>query len=134
MKAPLIVGGSDIPFGITVMAKDQATRDLAAKYMDFLLSDHVAAVWAENGSLPARALAHPDQLKISPLLGEALAMWKDANANNALGHYPDWATPTMLKTITENLQFLMADKQTPQEFVGKLDADYKAYVASQAKP
>jgi raffinose/stachyose/melibiose transport system substrate-binding protein len=134
VKAPLIVGGSDIPFGITAMAKDKATQDAAAKYMDFLLSDQVAAMWAENGSLPARALAHPDQLKISPLLKEALAMWKDANAKNALGHYPDWATPTMLKTLTENLQLLMADRQSPQEFIGKLDADYKAYVASQAKP
>lgn len=134
VKAPLIVGGSDIPFAITAMAKDKATQDLAAKYIDFLLSDRVAAMWAESGSLPARALAHPDQLKIAPLLTEALAVWKDANAKNALGHYPDWATPTMLKTITENLQLLMADKQTPQEFVGKLDADYKSYVASQAKP
>ncbi len=134
IASPLIVGGSDIPFGITAEVRDQATRDAAAKYLDFLLSDHVAAIWAESGSLPAKALDHPEQVKISPLLAEALGMWRDANARNALGHYPDWATPTMLKTITENLQFLMAGKQTPQQFVGKLEADDKAYLTAQAKP
>ncbi len=133
IAAPLIVGGTDIPFSISVMAKDQATKDAAAKYIDFLLSDRAAVIWAENGSLPARAIAHPEQVKISPLLAEALAMWKDANAQNALGHYPDWATPTMLKTITENLQVVMAGSETPQDFVGKLDADERAYLA-QAKP
>ena len=76
-------------------------------------------------ALPADA-----KVTLTPLLSEGIAMWKTINANDALGHYPDWASPTLLKTIDDNSPHLLAGDQTPEAFVDALDADYQAYLKS----
>ncbi len=69
-------------------------------------------------------------MKLSPLLGEGVAMWKNLNATNSIGHYPDWASPTLLKTIDDNTPLLLANQQTPEDFVGAMEKDYQGYLAS----
>ena len=69
-------------------------------------------------------------MKMSPMLSEGVAMWKTLNANNAIGHYPDWASPTLLKTIDDNTPLLLAKSQTPEEFVDAMEKDYQGYLAS----
>lgn len=133
VKAPLVVGGVDLAWGITATAKDDTTKDLAGEFLNFMVSDEAAAMWASAGFLPAVPLAHPEAIKMSPLLTEAINVWNTTNANNALGHYPDWASPTMLKTFDENIPVLLADGQTPEAFIAALDKDYAAYLASMKK-
>ena len=130
VKAPLSVGGVDLAWAITSVAKDQASQDLAAEYIDYMVSDEVAKKWANAGYLPAVTVPDGADVTMPPLLTEGVAMWKTLNANNALGHYPDWASPTMLNTFDENTPLLLANSETPEEFVDKLDADYQAYMAS----
>ena len=129
-KAALVIGGTDLAWAITSVAKDEATRDLAAEYIDFMTSDTAAAAWASHAFLPAKPLDHPDEVKVGPLLAEVIAVWQNTNANDALGHYPDWASPTMIKTMSEGLQILLANGETPEAFVDALDADYAAYMAT----
>ncbi|MEI8634256.1 hypothetical protein P4S72_23845 [Vibrio sp. PP-XX7] len=54
----------------------------------------------------------------------------EVNKNNALGHYVDWATPTMLTTLNQNVQLLMANKVTPAQLTENLDKDYQKYLAT----
>lgn len=125
----LVVGGVDLAWTITSNAKDKATQDLAGEYLNFMVSDEAAAAWATAGYLPAAALK-ADTVKVPALLGDALAVWNTANASNSLGHYPDWASPTMYKTMSDNLAILLAGGQTPEAFIAAVDQDYQAYMAA----
>jgi raffinose/stachyose/melibiose transport system substrate-binding protein len=130
VKAPLSVGGVDLAWAVTNLAKDQATKDLAASYLDYMVSEEAAVAWANAGYLPATALPEGAQVNLSPLLTEGVDMWKTLNANNAIGHYPDWASPTLLKTIDDNTPLLLAKQQTPEEFIEAMEKDYQGYLAS----
>ncbi|MBP0615810.1 extracellular solute-binding protein [Jiella mangrovi] len=127
---PLSVGGVDLAWAITSQAKNDKMKDLAGSYIDYMVSPEAAVEWAKAGYLPSTALPKDADLDVSPLLSEGLEMWKSLNANDAIGHYPDWSTPTMLKTIDDNMPLLLAGQQTPAAFVDKLDADYSSYLAS----
>lgn len=126
---PLSVGGVDLSWSITSNAKDKATQDLAAQYIDYMVSPDAATIWAKAGFFPSTALADPSVVT-STVLSEGLAMWKVLGDNNGLGHYPDWASPTLLKTYDDSTPLLLAGSMTPQAFVDALDADYQAYIAS----
>jgi raffinose/stachyose/melibiose transport system substrate-binding protein len=126
---PLSVGGVDLSWSMTSNAKDKATQDLGAQYIDYMVSPEAATIWAKAGFFPSTPLADPSVVT-STVLSEGLAMWKVLGDNNALGHYPDWASPTMLKTFDDSTPLLLAGTMTPQAFVDALDADYQAYIAS----
>ena len=128
ISKPMTVGGVDLAWAVTSLGKDQATQDLAGAYIDYMVSEKAAATWANAGYFPATALPADAKVTLTPLLSEGIAMWKTINANDALGHYPDWASPTMLKTIDDNSPHLLAGDQTPEAFVDALDGDYQAYL------
>jgi len=130
VSKPLSVGGVDLAWAITSLAKDKAAQDLAGAYIDYMVSEKAATTWANAGYLPATSLPADAKVTLSPLLAEGIAMWKAINADDALGHYPDWSSPTMLKTIDDNTPHLLAGDQTPEAFVGALDTDYQAYLKS----
>jgi len=132
VSKPLTVGGIDLSWSITSNAKDKATQDLAAQYMDYMVSPEAANLWAAAGFFPSSTPTDESAVK-SSLLKEGLAMWKTITENNALGHYADWASPTMLKTYDDNMPHLLAGDMTPQAFVDALDADYQAYMKTLGK-
>ncbi len=132
VSKPLTVGGIDLSWSITSNAKDKATQDLAAQYMDYMISPEAANAWAAAGFFPSTTPTDETAIK-SSLLKEGLAMWKVLGDNNALGHYADWASPTLLKTYDDNMPHLLAGDMTPQAFVDALDADYQAYMKSIGK-
>jgi raffinose/stachyose/melibiose transport system substrate-binding protein len=129
VSKPLTVGGVDLSWSITTNAKDKATQDLAAQYMDYMVSPEAANAWAAAGFFPSTTPTDESVIK-SQLLKEGLAMWKVLAENNALGHYADWSSPTMLKTYDDNMAHLLAGDMTPQAFDDALDADYQAYIKS----
>jgi raffinose/stachyose/melibiose transport system substrate-binding protein len=129
VSKPLTVGGIDLAWSITTNAKDKAAQDLAAQYIDYMVSPEAANLWAAAGFFPSTEVTDPGVVK-SPLLKEGLGMWKVLGDNNALGHYADWSSPTMLKTYDDNMPHLLAGDMTPQAFVDALDADYQAYLKS----
>ncbi|SHF23292.1 extracellular solute-binding protein [Vibrio gazogenes] len=127
---PLMVGGTDLPFSITTTANTEQTQQAAAKFIDYLVSSEVAANWLSHGFLPA---AQADKVVLpedNQLLGDIYTAWVQVNKDNALGHYVDWSTPSMLATLNENVQMLMADRVTPQQLSSHLDENYQSYMKS----
>src|SRR3569832_440104 len=53
VSKPLTVGGIDLSWSITSNSKDKATQDLAAQYMDYMVSPEAANVWAAAGFFPS---------------------------------------------------------------------------------
>jgi raffinose/stachyose/melibiose transport system substrate-binding protein len=124
---PLLVGGTGIPLSITVNADDP---DLAAEYIDWMVSQRAAELWAEAGFIPA--MPTPEGIiEEDSLQGQVLVVWERVNQADAIGHYLDWATPGMYDIITAAIQELMVERITPEEFLERLEADYQAYLQSQ---
>ncbi|MGR9075846.1 extracellular solute-binding protein [Rhizobium leguminosarum] len=128
ISKPMSVGGVDLAWAITSLAKTKPTQDLAGAYIDYMVSEKAAETWANAGYLPATSLAADAKPKLTPLLSSGIEMWKTLNANDALGHYPDWSSPTMLKTIDDNTPLLLSGNITPEAFVDAMDKDYQAYL------
>jgi raffinose/stachyose/melibiose transport system substrate-binding protein len=90
-KQTMAIGGVGIPYAIR---KTTQHPDLAAEYLDWMISPRAAELWAQAGMLPAMSLPENTKVKTDNLFGDTLHAWETINKNNAVGHYIDWATPT----------------------------------------
>lgn len=119
-----VVSGTSLSYAIR---KGSANADLAAEYIDFLVSDAATEDWAAIGIVP---IGIPEKVEEGTLYADLSAAWTDINTNDRSGHYLDWATPTFYDTLTAGLTELLGGVATPEEFVAKMQADYGPYVAS----
>lgn len=107
--------------------KTTANPDLAAKYIDWMVSDRAAQLWAESGTVPVGKVTIESA---DPLFVDLLNAWAYLTENDLVGHYLDWATPTFYDTLNATLTEMMAKQITPEEAIQKIEADYAAYKAT----
>lgn len=124
----LMVGGTDLAFSITNTAKTKEQQDAAAKFIDYIVSDEMANRWLKVGFLPAGTSKNAQIPADNPLLAEAYQVWVTLNDHDGLGHYLDWATPTMNAELNQNVQLLLAGRQTPDQMVINFDNNYQRYL------
>lgn len=129
-KSGLAIGGVGIPFAIR---KTSEKQDLAAEYLNWMISPRAAELWAEAGMLPAMALPADSKLDTANLFGDTLNAWNTINQGNAVGHYIDWATPTFYDTLAAELQKLLGGISTPANLTEAVEVDYSAYLQSMSK-
>lgn len=123
----LHVGGVGIPYSI-MQTSEQA--DLAAEFIDFLVSDRAVELMIEQGVLPAAEI--PDAaIQPETLSGDLYTAWNTALENDQIGHYMDWATPTFYDTLTAQLQSLLGGQVAPDAFAAALQEDYAQFLESQ---
>ncbi|BAM01267.1 MULTISPECIES: extracellular solute-binding protein [Caldilinea] len=131
LMPPLEEGGKRMSTGGTSTAfairKGTPNEELAAQYIDWMVSDRAAQLWAEKGIVPVGKV---EVQNADPLFVDLLKAWAYLNENDLIGHYLDWATPTFYDTLVASFAELMALKITPEEFVQKVEADYAAYLKS----
>ncbi len=126
-KSGMAIGGVGIPFAIR---KTTDKADLAAEYLNWMISPRAAELWAKAGMLPAMSLPESASIETDNLFGDTLKAWETINKNNAVGHYIDWATPTFYDTLVAELQKLLGGMSTPAEFTAAVQKDYAAYLDS----
>ncbi|ERK15116.1 putative sugar ABC transporter, substrate-binding protein [Pantoea sp. AS-PWVM4] len=124
----LMVGGTDLAFSITSTAKSKEQQDAAAKFIDYIVSDEMANRWLKVGFLPASASKNAQIPSDNPLLAETYQVWVTLNEHDGLGHYVDWATPTMNAELNQNVQLLLAGRQTADQMVTNFDNNYQRYL------
>ncbi|ADU67696.1 ABC transporter substrate-binding protein [Pantoea sp. At-9b] len=124
----LMVGGTDLAFSITSTAKSKEQQDAAAKFIDYIVSDEMANRWLKVGFLPASASKNAQIPADNPLLAETYQVWVTLNEHDGLGHYVDWATPTMNAELNQNVQLLLAGRQTADQMVTNFDNNYQRYL------
>ena len=120
---PIVAGTST---GYTIR-KDSPNTDLAAEYIDWMMSDRAMELWIGAGLVPVVEV-DPAVLEEGTLYADMVNAWESVLATNSAGHYIDWATPTFYDTITASLQELGGFQITPQEFTQKVEADYDAWL------
>ncbi len=124
---PPQIGGMATPVGISAYSPHP---DLAAEYLNFLVaSDRTVQLQLELGVLPARVPAPLEGIPENTLYYDLLVAWNEVNRVNRVGHFLDWTTPTMWDTLGEAGRDLLLLRLTPEEFVEKVEKDYREFVA-----
>jgi raffinose/stachyose/melibiose transport system substrate-binding protein len=120
--AVLHVGGVGIPFGVTANAADPA---VAASFIDAMVSEETFASFVEAGLLPLGEIGE-DMIVPDTVQGDLYAAWNSAVANDAIGHYMDWAAPGFYDPFTAALQELLGGQVTAEEFQASIQEFYAA--------
>lgn len=121
----LHVGGVGIPYSITTNAADP---DVAAAFLDTLVSEESFNAFLDAGTLPLGEIA-ADRIVDGTVDGEMYTAWNSALADDAVGHYMDWAAPDFYDVITGALQELLGGQVTAEEFQTTLQDFYAASFA-----
>lgn len=121
-ETPLAFGGWSLAWAIR---KSTANPDLAAEYVEWQTGERAAELWAGIGDVPAVGLEDRSSIQYS-IQNDILDAWEEANATNGVGHYLDWASPTIYDTMKADLELLMAGQMTPEEFAADVQRDYES--------
>ncbi len=117
---PLAIGGVGVPFSIR---KGTPNADLAAEYLDWMVSPRAGELWLAKGVLPAVPV-HASKVPSGTLLGDIVSAFEDMSASNGVGQYIDWAGPTLYDQLGASICSLMALEMTPEEAVDAVQAEY----------
>lgn len=119
------VGVGAAPGAMVISAKCEHP-DVAAAFLDFLMSEEASQTAADLGLVPAlNNVETPDVLSQR---GEAAAT-ATLDADDGYVPYFDWSSPTMLDVLGQNTQLLLGGKTTPEDMAAAVDADRDAFLA-----
>lgn len=120
------VGVGAAPAAMVIASKCKHP-DVAAAFLNFLMSKDAAQASADNGLIP---LLHEDVTiadSMATLKTEAAGA-AQISASNGFVPYFDWTSPTMLDTLNQQMQMLYAGKTTPDELVAAVDKDRTTFL------
>ena len=60
-----------------------------------------------------------------------VAGYTERQVHTVSGAYFDWSSPTMLDTLSQNIQLVYAGEMTPEDFTKAVDTDRDAFLAQQ---
>jgi raffinose/stachyose/melibiose transport system substrate-binding protein len=121
----LVVAGTSPAYAIR---QDSPNVDLAAEYIDWMMSDRAMELWQQAGLVPIVPV-DSGSMEAGTLSADVLSAWDQIVRGQNFGHYLDWATPTFYDTIITALQDLGDARITATEFVASLQTDYAAFQA-----
>jgi raffinose/stachyose/melibiose transport system substrate-binding protein len=116
------IGSTSTPLHISAKTKQP---DLAAAYIDYITGPSAGQALVDTQQVPAAAdaTAKPGD----PLGQEVVQGWQTLVKDGGLTLYPDWSSPTMLTTMGQTFQEMLAGRMTPQEVVSKIQKDWSDY-------
>jgi raffinose/stachyose/melibiose transport system substrate-binding protein len=116
------IGSSGFPMHISAKTKQP---DLAAAYLDWIAGKPAAQELVDTQQVPAAtdATAQPSD----PLAKEVKTGWDQLVQDGGLTWYPDWSSPTMLATMGQTFQEMLAGRSSPQDVASKIQKDWEAY-------
>ena len=111
--------------GLANMASARTAHpDVVAQYLDFLSSDAAVQVIVKDGGVPGFASKSPDITSATGVLGDVIASIQKANADDPDVEFPGYATPSIGDTLGAALQALGSGKETVDQVVKAVQADY----------
>ena len=99
--------------------------DLAAAYLDFITGPSAAQALVDTQQVPAatNGSAEPGD----PLGKEVKEGWDKLVKDGGLTLYPDWSSPTMLQTMGQTFQEMLAGRMSPQDVISRTQKDWEEY-------
>lgn len=125
---PLVsTGGPGFPLSI---ASSSSHPDVAAAFIDWMTDNHAAQMLVQSGEIALNKGFTPSGVKPGTVLSDLLTTAARLRDMDAMVPYEDWSTPSFYNTLTESFQELLSHKDTPQQFLSKVEADYSAFQKS----
>ena len=120
------VGVGAAPGAMVISAKSKHP-DVAAAFLNFLMSKEASQAAVDLGLVPMLnpGVTIPDKLSQQ----NEVAATATLDADDGYVPYFDWSSPTMLDTISQNTQLLLASKITPEAFTKAVDTDRDKFLA-----
>jgi raffinose/stachyose/melibiose transport system substrate-binding protein len=116
------IGSTSFPMHISAKTKQP---DLAAAYLDWITGPSAGKTLVDTSQVPAAA---DSTAQASDTLGKDLKTgWDQLVQDGGLSLYPDWSSPTMLATMGQTFQEMLAGRISPQAVIAKTQADWEAY-------
>ncbi len=116
--------------GAMVISSRCEHPDVAAAFLDYLMSAQSAQTAVDHGMIP---LLHSDvtvPASMGTLTTEAAGAAAVGKSDGFVPYF-DWSSTTMLDTLTAQMQQMYAGKTTPEQLVAAVDADRTAGLAGQ---
>jgi raffinose/stachyose/melibiose transport system substrate-binding protein len=116
------IGSTSVPIHISSKSKNP---DLAAAYIDFIAGKPASQELVNTTQVPAvlDATAKPTQKFGQEVAGG----WEKLVADGGLTFFHDWSSPTMLETIGQSFQELLAGKASVDNVVTRIQKDWSDY-------
>jgi raffinose/stachyose/melibiose transport system substrate-binding protein len=116
------IGSASLPMHISTKADEP---DLAAAYLDFITGPTASQALVDTQQVPAATdgTAEPGD----PLGQEVKDGWDQLVEDGGLTLYPDWSSPTMLQTMGQTFQELLAGRIPPEDVVSRTQEDWEEY-------
>jgi raffinose/stachyose/melibiose transport system substrate-binding protein len=116
------IGSTSFPIHISAKAKQP---DLAAAYIDWITGPSAGETLIDTSQVPAAA---DSTAQATDTLGQELkTAWDQLVEDGGLTLYPDWSSPTMLQTMGQTFQELLAGRISPEDVVARTQQDWEDY-------
>ena len=116
------IGSASFPMHISAKTKQP---DLAAAYIDWITGPSAGQELVDTQQVPA---ATDGTAEPGDSLGkEVKAGWDQLVEDGGLTLYPDWSSPTMLQTMGQTFQEMLAGRMPPEEVIKRIQADWDEY-------
>ena len=118
------IGSTSFPMHVSAKAEHP---DLAAAYIDHITGPSAGPALVETQQVPAASdtTAEPKD----PLGRDVKEGWDQLVEDGGLTLYPDWSSPTMLQTMGQAFQEMLAGRASPEDVVERTQADWEKYHA-----
>jgi raffinose/stachyose/melibiose transport system substrate-binding protein len=119
--APAAPGAAAGAFGISAASE---ITDVAAAFIDYMANGEQAERLATGGFLPIVLGGYTSE-PTGASLDDLIAEWERMNANDGMGLYLDWATPSMgADAYFPSVQELAAGLIAPEEVTARMQANW----------
>jgi len=116
------IGSTSFPMHISRKAEHP---DLAAAYLDWITGPSAAQELVTTQQVPAATDA---TAKPGDSLGQEVKDgWDELVEDGGLTLYPDWSSPTMLQTMGQSFQEMLAGRISPQDVISRVQGDWEKY-------
>jgi raffinose/stachyose/melibiose transport system substrate-binding protein len=116
------IGSTSFPMHISAKTKQP---DLAAAYLDWITGPDAAQELVNTQQVPAAIDA---TVKMGDPLGQEVKDgWDELVDAGGLTLYPDWSSPTMLQTMGQSFQEMLAGRIPPEDVVSRVQDDWDEY-------
>ena len=116
------IGSASLPMHISAKTKNP---DLAAAYLNAITGPDAGQALVDTQQVPAatNGTAEP-----SDQFGkEVKDGWDQLVDDGGLTLFPDWSSPTMLQTMGQSFQEMLAGRTSPQDVVSRTQDDWEKY-------
>jgi raffinose/stachyose/melibiose transport system substrate-binding protein len=122
------IGSASLPMHISAKTEQP---DLAAAYLDHITGPSAGKALVDTQQVPA---ATDGTAEPSDSLGKEVKQgWDELVADGGLTLYPDWSSPTMLQTMGQSFQEMLAGRIPPEEVIERTQEDWDEYHAELAE-